>query len=259
MSVFLNPSNSQPTPSYPPPLSCCQHITTCIKEASYCSLFSTIFSKIVSTWGGENLESFLGYLTIALACLTSALISLILYVLLIPVKLVVAVITLPCCRKTQRTSLLPETPKVVIPLTETQEAFVEEVKQSILQNLTNEFEMNTSEDILSLVPIPSPFLTSLETASCERISCNYKKLIRLINNLNCWDAGWGNIMNYLTVELSEDPSHPDAQTFPIIMHHLILALEDRDISTEKNALLLMKSLRMQICADLLGVKQFSGR
>ncbi|EPP35184.1 hypothetical protein CP8484711_1898B, partial [Chlamydia psittaci 84-8471/1] len=70
---------------------------------------------------------------------------------------------------------------------------------------TNEFEMNTSEDILSLVPIPSPFLTSLETASCERISCNYKKLIRLINNLNCWDAGWGNIMNYLTVELSEDP------------------------------------------------------
>ncbi|ADZ18838.1 DUF1548 domain-containing protein [Chlamydia psittaci] len=233
MSVFLNPSNSQPTPSYPPPLSCCQHITTCIKEASYCSLFSTIFSKIVSTWGGENLESFLGYLTIALACLTSALISLILYVLLIPVKLVVAVITLPCCRKTQRTSLLPETPKVVIPLTETQEAFVEEVKQSILQNLTNEFEMNTSEDILSLVPIPSPFLTSLETASCERISCNYKKLIRLINNLNCWDAGWGNIMNYLTVELSEDPSHPDAQTFPIIMHHLILALEDRDISTEK--------------------------
>ncbi|QXE26845.1 DUF1548 domain-containing protein [Chlamydia buteonis] len=234
MSVFLNPSNAQLTPSYSSPLSCCQHITTCIKEASLCSLFSTIFSKIVSNWVIEHVESFLGYLAIsALACLTSALISLVLYVLLIPVKLVVAAITLPCCRKTQETSLLIETPKVLIPLTETQEAFVEEVKQSILQNLTNEFEINTSEDILSLTPIPSPFLTSLETASCEKISCNYKKLIRLINNLNCWDSGWRNIMNYLTIELSEDPSHPDAQTFPIMMHHLILALEDRNISAEK--------------------------
>ncbi|WP_349821529.1 DUF1548 domain-containing protein [Chlamydia abortus] len=233
MSVFLNPSNSQPTPSDPPPLSCCQHITSYIKEVNYCSLFSTIFSKIISTEDLEHIESFLGYLAIALACLTSALISLVLYVLLIPVKFVVAAITLPYCGHTQETSLLPDPPKVLLPLTETQEAFVEEVKRSMLGNLTHAFEINTSEDILSLAPIPSPFLTSLETASCERISCNYKKLIRLIHHLHCWDSGWETIMDYLTIELSENPSHPDAETFPIMMHHLILALEDRTISEEK--------------------------
>ncbi|SGA09709.1 Uncharacterised protein [Chlamydia abortus] len=100
MSVFLNPSNSQPTPSDPPPLSCCQHITSYIKEVNYCSLFSTIFSKIISTEDLEHIESFLGYLAITLACLTSALISLVLYVLLIPVKFVVAAITLPYCGHT---------------------------------------------------------------------------------------------------------------------------------------------------------------
>nr|WP_259431313.1 hypothetical protein [Chlamydia abortus]CAD7583947.1 hypothetical protein [Chlamydia abortus] len=127
----------------------------------------------------------MGYLAIALACLTSALISLVLYVLLIPVKFVVAAITLPYCGYTQETSLLPDPRKVLLPLTETQEAFVEEVKRSMLGNLTRAFEMNTSEDILSLAPMPSPFLTSLETASCETISCNYKKLIRLIHHLHC--------------------------------------------------------------------------
>ncbi|QDE37007.1 DUF1539 domain-containing protein [Chlamydia psittaci] len=115
-----------------------------------------------------------------------------------------------------------------------------------------------SKDILSLTPILSPFLTSLETASCEKISCNYKKLIRPIHNLHCWDSGWENIMNYLTIVLSEDPSHPDAETFPIMMHppHSI-SRRSHDFCG-KNSPLLMKFLRMQICADRLGVKQFAG-
>ncbi|MEF9497013.1 DUF1548 domain-containing protein [Chlamydia sp. 04-14] len=236
MSVSLNPNNSHLPPSPDSSTSsCCKRITTLIKQINCCCLFSKLFREIGSTLGLQHPKSCLDHLLVALVYLVSVLISLVLYVLLLPIKLLTLVISCPYQRKTDTVSLLPETQKVFKPLTETQQAFVEEIKREVLEKVSGEFEINMSQDVLRLAPLPSPFLNSLATTSYSKKLCDYKKLTRLINNLNCWDSGWGIIMNYLTPLLKEDPSHPDAQAFPIMMHHLTLALEDPRISQENKS------------------------
>ncbi|MEF9519763.1 DUF1548 domain-containing protein [Chlamydia crocodili] len=236
MSVSLNPNNPYlPSPPDSPTSSCCKRIITLIKQINCCCLFSRLFREIGSTLGLQHPKSCLDRLLIALVCIVSVLISLVVYVLLLPIKLLILAISCTYQRKTDEISLLPETQKVFQPLTETQQAFVDEVKRAVLQKVSGEFEINMSPDVLRLAPLPSPFLNSLATTSYSRNLCDYRKLTRLINNLNCWDSGWATIMNYLTSLLKEDPSHPDAQAFPIMMHHLLLALEDPKISQENKS------------------------
>ncbi|BAE80982.1 hypothetical protein [Chlamydia felis Fe/C-56] len=232
MSVFPNPNTLRlPIVSEPYPLSHCERFTTFIQRADYCFLFSKNFRAIGSCL--KSPESCWDYLLLTLICVVSILSSLAIYILLIPFKLLILAILCPCQRKPQEISSLPATPKALLPLTELQKTFVEKTKSEILQKVSEEFEPNMATDILSLAPLPSPFLNSLATTTYSKHSCNYKHLTRLIHKLNSWNSGWQIIIHYLTVELKEDTSHPDAQTFPIMMHHLILALEDPKISQEK--------------------------
>lgn len=200
-----------------------------MKQLTCSYLFSKLFQEITDIVRLHPKQSCLNQLLVVLVCVICLLLSLVIYVLLLPIKLLTLGATCACGRKTEAIPLLPEKPKIFKPLTETQEAFVEEVKREILQKISEEFEINMSPDILRLIPLPSPFLNSLATTSYSKKLCDYNKLTSLIHRLNCWDAGWGIIMKYLTSTLKEDESHPDTHTFPIMMHHLILALEDPNI------------------------------
>ncbi|QVE49337.1 DUF1548 domain-containing protein [Chlamydia crocodili] len=239
MSVSLNPNNFYPPTSPDSPTSSCyKHITTLIKQINRYSLFSKLFREIGSTLRLQHPKSCLDHLLIALVCIVSLLLSLVLYILLLPIKLFTSAISCVHQRKTDEIPLLPETQKVFKPLTETEEAFLAEVKRAILQKVSGGFEINMSPEVLRLVPSPSAFLNSLAKTSYSKKLCDYKKLRRLIKNLNCWNSGWEIIMNYLTSLLKEDQSHPDTQTFPIMMYHLTLALEDPQISQENKSTIL---------------------
>ncbi|WP_375793958.1 DUF1548 domain-containing protein [Chlamydia sp. 12-01] len=233
MRVFPNPNNSQLlTPTSPHPTRY-KHIATFIQQATLCVLFSKVFREIGSTFNLESPRSRLDYIWFALACLVSALISFVLYFLLIPAKLFILAITCPCCRKTEEISPPAEASKVFKPLTEIQSEFVIGIQTEILKKVADEFKTNMLAEILRLAPPPSLFLNSLATTSYSKSSHIYKKLPNLIDNLNCWDKGWGIIINYLTTELLDPHPHPDVQTFSIMVYHLTLALEDPDIPREK--------------------------
>lgn len=111
------------------------------------------------------------------------------------------------------------------------ELFLNSIKTNIQEILSGEFQVNMAPQALSLSPAPSVFLDRLANTSPGQ-QCDYDELEAAIRQLGSWNSSWNAMLSYFTELLDEDPSHPDQATFPIIMHHLLLALEDPSLSNE---------------------------
>ncbi|WP_201457107.1 DUF1548 domain-containing protein [Chlamydia sp. 17-3921] len=168
--------------------------------------------------------------------------AVILYLLFLPIHLLLLGIS--CCRvcepsKDKRVLLTrAETPSPTITtLIGEEQQRVKEIKNFINDLLTDsegrlrKFNINMSPSSLRKSPTLSPFLKDLTETVVA--ACDYKKLKEALIKVDAWDTNWSNIMIPYFESVQREIGHPDQETFPILMHFLLRALNDPAISKKE--------------------------
>lgn len=177
-------------------------------------------------------------------CVPALITTILLYLLLLPIRLLLSFSS--CCFHWYRKSFNILSPKKIpggVPplslrsLTENEKKEVDNLITSLKLILLDEtgklrsFNTNTSPEALSKAPELLPFFKDLERA--QGVTCNYNHLEAALKRYNAYDNSWKNIILPYVRSLKNERGHPDGETFPILMHFFLLALNDPLIPKDK--------------------------